>query len=232
MSIAMKMTALPVPSLSTTAEQLELLLASEGTAAHSYCASAIARKPEGFVRSSVDFADAVHILSLLHGQAPGLINHAETRIAEPAAREWLASAVDGFARERAYLNRIVVAAGPAPSTAGQNRVSAVIMQQRHALEMLALSDRRGCALGAAVALVLDWRAIRGLLDGGSARLGVDPPYLVLPDHVETMHVLSDIEDDYRICRAVQFGASQLLSQHRGVWDLLEARAEARRTAIF
>jgi hypothetical protein len=28
-------------------------------------------------------------------------------------------------------------------------------------------------------------------------------------------------------RAILFGAQQLLVQHRGLWDLLEARAEAR-----
>lgn len=225
----MKPMPLSVHTMST-ADLLEGLLASEGTATHRYCRSAIARKPEGFSRHSIDFADAVHHLSLLHGQAPGLISHAATRIAENAAREWLVKAIDGFARERAYLNRIVVAAGPAPSTAGQNHMSTVISQQRHALEMLAQSDRRGCALGAAIALVLDWTAIRTLLDGGSARLGVEPPYLVLPDESESLGILADIDDDLRLSRAVQFGASQLLSQHRRVWDLLETRSEARRAA--
>jgi len=227
----MKSLTQPLRSVST-ADMLERLLAKEGTAAHGYCAGAIARKPEGFVRSSIDFADAVHHISLLHGQAPGLVGYAAGRIAENAARDWLVQAADGFARERGYLNRIVVAAGPLPSTAGQHHMSTVISQQRHALEMLAQSDRRGCALGAAIALVLDWRAIRSLLEGGSARLGIDPPALTLPSSVDTLRTLMEVEREYNVSRAVQFGASQLLGQHRGVWDLLQARAEARRAAEF
>lgn len=214
----------------STADLLERLLAREGTAAHAHCVGAIARRPAGFVRNSLDFADAVHHLSLLHGHAPGLIGHAAGRIAENGAREWLVQAVDGFARERGYLNRIVVAAGPLPSTAGQHHMSTIISQQRHALEMLAQSDRRGCALGAAVALVLDWTAIRSLLEGGSARLGIDPPELTLPTSAETLRALAAVEQEHNVSRAVQFGASQLLGQHRGVWDLLQARAEARRAA--
>ena len=216
----------------STAELLGGLLATKGTAAHGYCAGAIARTPDGFVRNSTDFADAVHHLSLLHGQAPGLISHAATRIAENAARRWLVKAVDGFARERAYLNRIVVAAGPAPSTAGQDRTSTLVSQQRHAIEMLAQSDRRGCALGAAIALILDWSAIRALLDGGSARLGIDPPLLVIPNRHDTLNILAGLDDDPRVCRAVHFGANQLLTQHGGIWDLLQARSQARKATRF
>ncbi|MET0360590.1 MAG: hypothetical protein ABW048_02455, partial [Sphingobium sp.] len=199
-----------------------------GTAGHSYCQSAIARQPDGFVRKAVDFADAVHHLSLLHGHVPGVIDHAATRIADNAARNWLLVAADGFARERLYLNAIVVAAGPLPSTAGQDQVTTIVAQQCRALDMLAQSDRRGCALGAAMALVLDWQAIRALLDGGAARLGIDPKASQLPTVADTVDVLAILETEHPIGRAVQFGASQLLGQHRGIWDLLQARAQVRR----
>ncbi|MFT3968280.1 MAG: hypothetical protein QM690_20610 [Sphingobium sp.] len=215
----------------STADLLEGLVAREGTSGHGYCTSSIARLPDGFVRNSTDFADAVHHLSLLHGHVPGVIDHAATRIADNAARAWLLKAVDGFARERLYLNAIVVAAGPLPSTAGQDQVTTIVAQQCRALDMLAQSDRRGCAIGAAMALVMDWRAIRALLDGGGARLGLDPRESHLPGWTETLDVLTALEREHPIGRAVQFGAGQLLGQHRGVWDLLQARAQVRRAAL-
>ncbi|HEX7855598.1 MAG TPA: hypothetical protein VF503_18090 [Sphingobium sp.] len=221
------------PSLmpTSTANLLEGLVALEGTAGHDYCVSSIVRSPNGFVRNNTDFADTVHHLSLLHGHVPGVIDHAATRIADNAARGWLLKAVDGFSRERLYLNTIVVAAGPLPSTAGQDQVTTIVAQQCRALDMLAQSDRRGCAIGAAMALVMDWVAIRKLLDGGAARLGIDPRESQLPDWTETLDVLTALEVEHNIGRAVQFGAGQLLGQHRGVWDLLQARAQVRRAAL-
>jgi len=211
---------------------LNRLVTVEGTASHSYCAPAITRAADAFVRDAVDFADAVHLLSLLHGQAPGAVNHAESRITENAARSWLVQAVNGFGRERSYLAQLVVAVGPMPSTTGQQSLSQTISQQRRALEMLSLSDRRGCALGAAAALVLDWHAIRAVLAGGAARLGIDAPDSALPTMEETYAMVEEAEMERPIGRALQFGASQVLGQHRGIWDLLSARSQARRDAPY
>ena len=219
---------------SEIADLLDRLVQSNGTAAHAYCAAALARTPDAFVRQPVDFADAVHHLSLLHGHAPGVIEHAANRVADNAARDWLLSAITALGRERTYLNQIVVAAGPLPSTAGQQQMTTIISQQRRALDMLAQSDRRGTALGAAAALVLDWRAIRGILDSGALRLGIEPHASPLPDRDQTLAMLTALEGDQvqSISRAVQFGAGQLLSQHSGVWDLLQARAQVAATPII
>lgn len=206
------------------------LVASEGTLTHGYCRTAIDRTPESFVRNSGDFADAVHYLSLLHGQMPGIIDHAARHIIDNAARSWLLSAVAGFAEERSYLGRLVVAVGPLPSTSGQQNMTTIISQQRRALEMLAQSDRRGCALGSSMALVLDWEPVRAIVDSGAARLGVDIPACSLPTSVDTISTLAAVEAEYPVSRAAQFGASQLLVQHRTIWDILEARASLRRNA--
>ena len=215
----------------STGDLLETLVSREGTASHPYCVPAIARSADGFVRNTTDFADAVHHLSLLHGHIPGVIDHAATRIADNAARGWLLNAADGFGRERLYINAIVVAAGPLPSTAGQDQVTTIVAQQCRALDMLAQSDRRGCAIGAAMALVMDWTAIRAILDGGAARLGIDPRDSRLPDWTETLDVLNALAEEHPIGRAVQFGAGQLLGQHRAIWDLLQARSQVRRAAL-
>lgn len=199
----------------------------EGSAAHSYSAPAAMGERQSFARNLVDFADFAHLLTILHGETPGLIDHAAARTVEVSARTWLLTSIDSFAVERDYLHRLCVAAGPVPSTAGQSEASTLIAQQRHAIEMLAQSERRGCALGTAVALVLEWHVIRKILDIGAIRLGIESPELALPTRAETAAVLDALPQPERLSRAIEFGAAQLLIQHRGMWDLLKARAGAR-----
>ncbi|MEC3910871.1 hypothetical protein U5A82_10435 [Sphingobium sp. CR2-8] len=212
------------------AQILEALVAADGTAAHPYANRAATGVARDTLLSLSDLADAAYYLCMLHGRHPGVIDHAATRSADNAARLWLIEAGDAFARERAYLAQVTVAVGPAPSTAGQADCETVVSQQRHALDMLAQSDRRGCALGAAMALVLDWRAVRHVLDMAALRAGLEPHPCALPDRSETLTVARAIGGDEAIDRAIQFGARQLLNQHRGLWDLLSARADVRAKA--
>jgi hypothetical protein len=225
------MNSLPRASMSSSAAAplLELVL-GQGTAAHRYCSPAVLGDNQSFVRSLVDFADFVHIVALLHGHVPGLIDHAAAHTVEVTARQWQLRALDGFATEREFLNRLCVAVGPLPSTAGHHETSTLIAQQRHAIEMLARSDRRGSALGTAIAMVLDWEAIRNILDAGAIRLGIEPPARRMPGQSDTVALINALPDPDRLLRALSFGASQLLGQHRAMWDLLEARAEVRSTS--
>ena len=82
-------------------------------------------------------------------------------------------------------------------------------------------------MGAAMALVLDWSAVRQVLDIAALRAGVEPASSTLPDRAATLDVARAIGGDSAIDRAIQFGARQLLAQHRGLWDLLKARADVR-----
>ncbi|WP_336961128.1 DUF6975 family protein [Sphingobium aquiterrae] len=202
------------------AEVLSSLVMVEGTPDHPHAA--------GFAeRSPADLTDAIHYLCVLHGRHPGVIDHAAVRSADNAARQWLVQAIEGFAAERAYLTRIAVAAGPVPSTAGQSDCDATVLGQRHALDMLAQSDRRGCAIGAAFALILDWGAIRPMLDRVALRLELEPHATMLPPRNETLAVADALATEPAVLRAVLFGAGQLVRQHRGLWDLLQARAAIR-----
>jgi hypothetical protein len=205
------------------AETIGALLAADGAKGHPYIACSIFARGREAGR---DLADAVHLVSSLHGRQPGVIDHARGKAADPAVRAWLDAAMTGFAAERAYLMRTVVAAGPLPSTPGQAECEAAVTGQRHALDMLGRSDRNGCALGAALALVLDWRAIRPMIDAAAQRFGVTliPP--ALPSARQGLAIAA-ATDSPAIERAMVFGAQQLLAQHRGLWSLLEARAEAR-----
>ena len=199
-------------------------LVDHGSADHRHVAAlASATGPE----AARDLADAVHLLCSLYGRHPGLVELALHHAAAGPVRDWLREASDGFERERLYLVRLTSAVGPLPSTPGSAETESVLSSQRHAIETLALSERRGCALGATTALVGDWGAIRKVLDRAAARMGVEVPPANLPDAASVAKVIEAGVDCPAAERALGFGAEQLLLQNRGLFDLLEARASAR-----
>ncbi|MGK6356979.1 DUF6975 family protein [Sphingomonas sp. DT-207] len=174
-----------------------------------------------------DLADAIHYICMLHGRHPGAVDHALGQARTPLERDWIEAAAEAFVAERAFLVRLAAAVGPMPSTPGQAECEAVAAAQRHALDMLAQSDRAGCATGAAVAVALDWIAVRAMLDSAADRLGVEAPACTLPLAEETVTVVDTLAREGAMERAMLFGAQQVFAQHRGLWDLLEARASAR-----
>lgn len=176
--------------------------------------------------SARNLADAVHLLCSLHGRHPGLVELVLS-CAEAKERDWLAAAADAFEQERLFLVRLTSAVGPLPSTPGAAETEAGLLTARNALEILARSERRGCALGAACALVGDWLPIRTLLDRVAGRAGLEPPVCSLPDDASVMEIIDRMSDTPASKRALGFGAEQLLLQHRALFDLLEARASAR-----
>jgi hypothetical protein len=205
-------------------ESLRRAVAEQGSATHPYLANpALLRGPE----AARNLADAVHFLCLLYGRQPCAIDHAANRCVEPPERDWFRGALEGFAVERALLARLVVAAGPIPSTAGAVDSETAVIAQRHAIEMLAQSERRGCPLGAALGIVLDWPPIRAVLNAAAARFSIEPPLQALGDP-GAIPVLADASAvTPGMERALLFGATQVALQHRGLWDLLEARQQAR-----
>ena len=199
-------------------------VADAGSARHPQLAALLAASGPNAAR---DLADAVHLLCHLYGCHPGLIDLALRGCDKGTPRDWMKDAAESFERERLYLVRLTSAVGPLPSTAGAAETEAALLGQRHALETLATSERRGCALGAATALVEDWRALRRLLDRAAARAGLDVPACTLPDEDSVASAIHAGADTPGAERALAFGSEQLLLQHRGLFDLLEARAEAR-----
>jgi hypothetical protein len=210
---------------SSIADLLSALMLADGSARHGFVTS---RSHSSGVEAGRALCDAAHHLSGLYGRHPGLADLVAERAQHPGIRDWVAAAVDGFARERAYLTRVVVAAGPLPSTPGQAESESAALAQRHAIEMLAKSDRVGCALGATMAMALDWRAIRSVIDAAARRFGIEPPTLLVPAAEETLRAAVDSATSVGIERAISFGAQQILVQHRCLWDLLDAREIARR----
>jgi len=199
-------------------------VAGEGCARHPYLSALMEASGPHTGR---DLSDAVHLLCSLHGRYPGLIELALQRSSSGPAQVWLSQASEAFERERLYLVRLTSAVGPLPSTPGAAETESSLVAARHALETLAHSERKGCSLGAATALVGDWWPIRRLLDRAAARVGIQSPAPSLPDEESVIEVINSSSDDLAGDRALAFGSEQLLLQHRALLDLLEARAEAR-----
>lgn len=203
-------------------DAIRALVAADGTAGADH-ANAL-RDPCAAMR---DLSDAVHALCQLHGTMPGIVDHAQAAGTDAAERMWLDLAVDAIAGERAHIARVVAAVGPQPSTPGQAVSEAAVGAQRHALEMLARSDRDGCALGTAVAFVLDWAAVRRVIDAAVMRVGAPAAPRYSPVVDATLTFLGGLAPTAARQRAMTFGAQQMLAQQRGLWHLLEARASAR-----
>jgi hypothetical protein len=207
---------------SGTWELLVRLVDADGSGAHPHVARLVDHDA-----TTRDLCDAVHAICGIHGHPPGLAAEALTRAAQPDAADWLDAIAIAFAVERAWLAQLAAAAGPLPSTPGQAESQAALIGERHTLDMLARSDRRGCATGAAAALVLDWGAIRGVLRHAAERFLVAIPACRFPLQAETATSIAMLGATPATERAITFGAQQLLAQHRGLWSLLEARASAR-----
>jgi hypothetical protein len=212
------------PKSVSVAEAQLARVATDGCGRHSYLSALL---ESAGPNSGRDLADAVHLLCSLHGRYPGLVTMALESCADKNAHAWLEHASESFERERLYLVRLTSAVGPLPSTPGAAETEASLVAARHALETLAASERKGCALGAVTALVGDWWPIRRLLDRAAARAGLDCPAPSLPHEASVIAVIDEASDTPASERALAFGGEQLLLQHRALFDLLEARAEAR-----
>lgn len=209
----------------SSGEALLALIAAEGSVSHPYLCDEAAFAGGDATRN---LADAVYFLCMLHGRHPGLIDHAAEANACAVSQRWLGSAASAFSGERLYVTRLAVAAGPVPSTPGSAESEAAVAGQCHALQMLARSERSGCPLGATVALVIDWQAVRPLLDRAAARFGIEAPPCRLPHRAAAGTIVDQVGGSMSVRRALAFGAGQLLVQHRGLFDLLDARQSARR----
>jgi hypothetical protein len=214
-----------VDRTATSAAEAQLArVGSQGSVDHAYRLSLMTANGPNAAR---DLADAVHLFCSLYGRHPGLIELALNNCPAGPVRNWLREASDAYERERLYLVRLTAAVGPLPSTPGAAETEAALVAQRHAIETLAKSERRGCALGAATALMADWASIRALLDRAADRMGMQKPALTLPDEASIVRVIANGTDGIASERALGFGGEQLLLQNRGLLDLLEARAAAR-----
>lgn len=175
----------------------------------------------------LDLADAVHWLQKLHGGAAGLVDGASLRTQSSGERVFLTRAFGAWQCERKALSTLTVAVGPIPSTSGQVGDEATTVFLATAIATLATSDRAGVALGAAAALIVEWRGLRSLMDRAADRFAATIPPCVLPSHAEMLATVAGFIDTPAIERAAAFGARQLLRQHGQFVAMLERRSQAR-----
>lgn len=206
------------------AELLTSLVAGEGSATHAWLHSAELNAGPLATRN---LSDLLHLMTMLHGPQPGLIELVAQHNIWPGGDAWLAEAARGFANERGNLGQLIVAAGPVPSTPGETATVAAVMAQRQAMATIAKSDRFGCAIGAVVGLIHDWLPIRAAMETAAARLGVPFSPIRLPSEDATAQVLAEMPDQPRLERTLAFGARQILLHHQCLLDLLATRAGAR-----
>ena len=210
-------------------DSVSAAMMQDGSVSHRYF-SGLLSAPQA--ADPADLADIAHFLCLMHGHLPSIIDHASGHSAEEGMRKWLVDAGKSFAGERALLTKLTVAAGPIVSTVGQEQCNTVVTGARGALEMLAQSDRNGCAFGTAYALVAEWAHIRIILDHIALRTGIETRASTLPDTARNRAVLNSFSQNAAICRAAMFGVTQMLTQHRAIWDLMEARHDSRRELLL
>lgn len=202
---------------------LARLVAGDGSSAHPHVQTlTLADAP------ARDVVDALHLLCMAHGQFPGLVDHAGSHEAVEPVRRWIEKAAMLFAGERQALAQLVAASGPLPSTPGHAECEAAVTALRHALDTLGKSERQGCAFGAAAAFLLDWAAVQPFLKMSARRLGFENIVFADIDRGELVNMADTTTERPAIERAFMFGAQQLLAQQHALWDLLDARAAARR----
>jgi hypothetical protein len=174
-------------------------------------------------------ADLPHLVARLH-EAPGVVELVHQHALVPDAQDFIADAAAAFTVERLYIADLISAAGRPPGTPNEAATVAASRDQRRVLSLIGASERPGCGLGATIALLLDWPSIRQALDAASKPLGVPPPRCALPVAGEIKEMLALVDLASLPQRNIVFGARQLLAQHCSLWDIAEARADARRHA--
>ena len=214
--------SLEPPTRDARTRGIPLFATDDGCAQHPIIARLTAATAPGR-----DLADAIHCICATHGETNALFLAAAYHPVPGVDVRWLDTAAADFAEERAYLAALTAAVGPLPSTPGQAQSDSAFAALRHAFEMLATSDRVGCAAGAAIALLIDWKAFRRIFDTAADRFGVTIPGNALPDEAVVIGAHTAPETSAAAHRAIRFGAQQAFAQHRGLLDLIDARAAAR-----
>lgn len=201
--------------------ELEAMLAASGATGHEF----VAALSQGRRLSRSTFADVAHLLGLLHGNRPSVFEIVSQSPLVPSPA-WLHAAMRAFAREREVVAQLILITGPPPSRAGQTSVEMSVTATRNALATLAGSDRLGCAIGAAVALLLDWEAISAAVRqiGREFDVNLADRHDEWPSRHESLGAVELAASLPGGERAVRFGFQTLLGQHFDFWNIIQCRA--------
>ena len=210
----------PIDRASIT-DRFDALIAQSGSGAHPYVLSGQLFHGQTSARN---LADAVHYLSALHGHVPGLFDHARAHVIGEIGRSWIDAMAAAFSGERSYLARLASACGPVPAAPNQSAFETALAAHRRAIDLLGQSERHGTAMGASLALALEWYTLRALLDRAAERIDFHTEPAGLPPLKQLSAAADDYDTDGSSERAMMFGARQLVTLHHAMWDVLAARA--------
>ncbi|WOE74103.1 DUF6975 family protein [Alterisphingorhabdus coralli] len=181
--------------------------------------------------SGSDLADIAYYLGKLHGHHPGLFDHMSHRSIQDDNHDLIVDLAETFAAQRAMLANMTVEAGPATTLAGEYNAVKTIEQLRTAIDVLGQSDRQGCGMGAAIALLSDWIIWRPALNALATRLAIPVPDSEMQDMQKRLLASLENRAEPRELRAISFGLEQLYHQHDQFWLLLERRQKLRNTML-
>ncbi|EMD82582.1 DUF6975 family protein [Pacificimonas flava] len=212
-------------------ETLGELLASLGAAAAAGRAELAAmgkaqrRRPEGFI------ADAVHFLTILHGEMPSLLDALAADNGD--LEDPLKQAAARFSDDRVWLAGLAASSGIYPGLQGLTSAETVVRNIRSAMLTLARSQRDGCGLGVALGFLIDWPGLRAALDAAGAAVfaarWAAPAESWPGDALLALTALAAPRfQEIGSRRAIAFGAGQFVQIHAQLLELVETRAAVRR----
>ncbi|MEE4349439.1 MAG: hypothetical protein V2J26_04355 [Pacificimonas sp.] len=175
-------------------------------------------------------ADLVHLLAILHGEMPSVLDTALEYNAD--LEPFIEPAAQRLHRDRQWLAELSVLTGYSVDTAGLSDAETAVRGLRDAMLTLASSTRSGCALGVFLGFLSDWPRLRAGLDQAgtlafSARWPAPAGDWTVPDSGDLYERAARSFADRTTARAVGFGAGQWLLVHSQLLALVDARACAR-----
>lgn len=212
-------------------ETLGELLGSLGAAAAAGRAELAAigkeqrRRPEGFI------ADAVHFLTILHGEMPSLLDALATGNGDLQGP--LEQAAAQFSDDRIWLASLAASSGIYPGLQGLTSAETIVRNIRSAMLTLARSQRHGCGLGVALGFLIDWPGLRAALDAAGTAIFTArwpaPAGRWPGDALLSLTALAAPRfQEIGSRRAIAFGAGQFVQIHAQLLELVETRAAIRR----
>jgi len=177
--------------------------------------------------SGADVADIAHILTIVHGSLPTVFELASAHAPSGHLRELLFAASESFQAWRRFLALLTSKAGPAPSCLNDDVHMVSLVQLKHAIQLLASSERRGCAVGAATAMLADWHLTIPPLLSCASRFGIGHHLPSPPQVNEIIAGIEQTEPTTSELRAMTFGASQFYHMDDEIFLHLRARRQAR-----
>lgn len=175
-----------------------------------------------------DVADLAHALTVTHGGLPNIFDLASLRSDAQSLRNHLVTCSNSFQDWRRFLSALTSKAGPAPSLTDDAAHMVSLVQTKQGIQLLGESERKGCAIGAAFAMLNDWQIVLPESFKFAARLDIVEGIALPPRTSAIIEEMECLEPSAAELRAMSFGADQFYQLNDAFFRHLEARRKARK----